>query len=80
VRGDTTVLQEIPSMSDVTTIEANRVLKHGSTVLDAGRLEPYTFRPQSRARAQGDLEALRNRGLAAVQITVGDIDAIKESL
>ncbi len=40
--------------------------------------EPYTFATLIRAQADGDLQTLRNHGLPAVRITVGDIDAIKE--
>jgi transaldolase / glucose-6-phosphate isomerase len=40
--------------------------------------EPFTFATLIRAQADGDLQTLRNHGLAAVRVTVGDIDAIKE--
>jgi hypothetical protein len=42
--------------------------------------EPYTFATLIRAQADGDLQTLRNHGLPAVRISVGDIDAIKEQL
>jgi glucose-6-phosphate isomerase/transaldolase/glucose-6-phosphate isomerase len=42
--------------------------------------EPYTFGTLIRAQADGDLQTLRNHGLPAVRVTVGDIDAIKEQL
>jgi glucose-6-phosphate isomerase len=42
--------------------------------------EPYTFGTLIRAQADGDLQTLRNHGLTAVRVTVGDIDAIKEQL
>ena len=42
--------------------------------------EPYTFGTLIRAQADGDLQTLRNHGLPAVRVSVGDIDAIKEQL
>jgi glucose-6-phosphate isomerase len=42
--------------------------------------EPYTFATLIRAQADGDLQTLRNHGLPAVRVSVGDIDAIKEQL
>ncbi len=42
--------------------------------------EPFSFGTLIRAQADGDLQTLRNHGLPAVRITVGDIDAIKENL
>jgi glucose-6-phosphate isomerase/transaldolase/glucose-6-phosphate isomerase len=42
--------------------------------------EPYSFATLIRAQADGDLQTLRNHGLPAVRITLGDIDAIKEQL
>jgi glucose-6-phosphate isomerase len=42
--------------------------------------EAFSFGTLIRAQADGDLQTLRNHGLPAVRITVGDIDAIKESL
>lgn len=42
--------------------------------------EDFTFKTLIRAQADGDLQTLRNHGLPAVRITVGDIDAIKEQL
>jgi glucose-6-phosphate isomerase len=40
--------------------------------------EPYTFGTLIRAQADGDLQTLRNHGLPAVRVVVGDIDEIKE--
>jgi glucose-6-phosphate isomerase len=42
--------------------------------------EPYSFATLIRAQADGDLQTLRNHGLPAVRVSVGDIDAIKEQL
>ena len=42
--------------------------------------ERYTFATLIRAQADGDLQTLRNHGLPAVRVSVGDIDAIKEQL
>ncbi len=42
--------------------------------------EPYTFGTLIRAQADGDLQTLRDHGLTAVRVVVGDIDAIKEQL
>jgi len=42
--------------------------------------EPYTFGTLVRAQADGDLQTLRNHGLPAVRIVVGDIDQIKERI
>jgi glucose-6-phosphate isomerase/transaldolase/glucose-6-phosphate isomerase len=42
--------------------------------------EPYTFGTLIRAQADGDLQTLRDHGLPAVRVSVGDIDAIKEQL
>jgi transaldolase/glucose-6-phosphate isomerase len=42
--------------------------------------EPFTFGSLIRAQADGDLQTLRDHGLAAVRVVVGDIDAIKEQL
>ena len=42
--------------------------------------EPYTFGTLIRAQADGDLQTLRDHGLPAVRVVVGDIDAIKEQL
>jgi glucose-6-phosphate isomerase len=42
--------------------------------------EAYTFSTLIRAQADGDLQTLRNHGLPAARVTVGDIDAIKEQL
>jgi transaldolase / glucose-6-phosphate isomerase len=42
--------------------------------------EPYSFATLIRAQADGDLQTLRNHGLTAVRVVVGDIDEIKERL
>jgi transaldolase / glucose-6-phosphate isomerase len=42
--------------------------------------EPYTFATLIRAQADGDLQTLRDHGLQAVRVVVGDIDEIKERL
>jgi glucose-6-phosphate isomerase len=42
--------------------------------------EPYTFGTLIRAQADGDLQTLRNHGLPAVRVVLGDIDEIKERL
>jgi glucose-6-phosphate isomerase len=42
--------------------------------------EPYTFGTLIRAQADGDLQTLRDHGLTAVRVVVGDIDQIKERL
>jgi glucose-6-phosphate isomerase/transaldolase/glucose-6-phosphate isomerase len=42
--------------------------------------EPYTFGTLIRAQADGDLQTLRDHGLPAVRVVVGDIDQIKERL
>jgi transaldolase / glucose-6-phosphate isomerase len=42
--------------------------------------EPYTFGTLVRAQADGDLQTLRDHGLPAVRVVVGDIDEIKEQL
>jgi glucose-6-phosphate isomerase len=42
--------------------------------------EPYTFGTLVRAQADGDLQTLRDHGLPAVRVVVGDIDQIKEQL
>lgn len=42
--------------------------------------ERFTFGTLIRAQADGDLQTLRNHGLPAAGLTVGDIDAIKEQL
>ena len=42
--------------------------------------EPYTFGTLIRAQADGDLQTLRDHGLPAVRVVVGDIDAIKEQI
>ena len=42
--------------------------------------EPYTFGTLIRAQADGDLQTLRDHGLTAVRVVVGDIDEIKEQL
>jgi transaldolase / glucose-6-phosphate isomerase len=42
--------------------------------------EPYTFATLIRAQADGDLQTLRDHGLPAVRVVVGDIDEIKERL
>jgi glucose-6-phosphate isomerase/transaldolase/glucose-6-phosphate isomerase len=42
--------------------------------------EAYTFSTLIRAQADGDLQTLRDHGLPAARVTVGDIDAIKEQL
>jgi glucose-6-phosphate isomerase len=42
--------------------------------------EPYTFGTLIRAQADGDLQTLRDHGLPAVRVVVGDIDEIKERL
>ena len=42
--------------------------------------DAFSFGTLIRAQADGDLQTLRSHGLPAVRITVGDIDAIKESL
>jgi hypothetical protein len=42
--------------------------------------ESFSFATLIRAQADGDLQTLRNHGLPAVRVTVGDIDAIKEQL
>jgi glucose-6-phosphate isomerase len=42
--------------------------------------EPYSFATLVRAQADGDLQTLRNHGLPAVRVVVGDIDQIKGQL
>lgn len=42
--------------------------------------QDFTFGKLIRAQADGDLQTLRDHGLPAVRITVGDIEAIKEQL
>jgi glucose-6-phosphate isomerase len=42
--------------------------------------EPFTFGTLVRAQADGDLQTLRDHGLIAVRVVVGDIDEIKERL
>ena len=42
--------------------------------------EPFTFGTLVRAQADGDLQTLRDHGLPAVRVVVGDIDKIKERL
>jgi glucose-6-phosphate isomerase/transaldolase/glucose-6-phosphate isomerase len=42
--------------------------------------EPFTFGTLVRAQADGDLQTLRDHGLPAVRVVVGDIDQIKERL
>ncbi len=42
--------------------------------------EPFTFGTLVRAQADGDLQTLRDHGLPAVRIVVGDIDQIKERI
>ena len=42
--------------------------------------EPYTFATLIRAQADGDLQTLRDHGLQAVRVVVGDIDEIKERI
>jgi hypothetical protein len=42
--------------------------------------EPYTFGTLIRAQADGDLQTLRDHGLPAVRVVVGDIDQIKERI
>jgi glucose-6-phosphate isomerase len=42
--------------------------------------EPYTFGTLVRAQADGDLQTLRDHGLPAVRVVVGDIDDIKEGI
>jgi hypothetical protein len=42
--------------------------------------EPYSFATLIRAQADGDLQTLRDHGLTAVRVVVGDIDEIKERL
>jgi hypothetical protein len=42
--------------------------------------EPFTFGKLVRAQADGDLQTLRDHGLTAVRVVVGDIDQIKEQL
>jgi glucose-6-phosphate isomerase len=42
--------------------------------------EPYTFGTLIRAQADGDLQTLRDHGLPAVRVVVGDIDEIKEGI
>jgi glucose-6-phosphate isomerase len=42
--------------------------------------EPFSFGTLIRAQADGDLQTLRNHGLPAVRVVVGDIDQIKERL
>jgi transaldolase / glucose-6-phosphate isomerase len=42
--------------------------------------EPFTFGTLVRAQADGDLQTLRNHGLPAVRVVVGDIDQIKERI
>jgi transaldolase / glucose-6-phosphate isomerase len=42
--------------------------------------EAYTFGTLVRAQADGDLQTLRDHGLPAVRVVVGDIDEIKERI
>jgi glucose-6-phosphate isomerase len=42
--------------------------------------EPFDFGTLVRAQADGDLQTLRNHGLPAVRVVVGDIDQIKERI
>jgi glucose-6-phosphate isomerase/transaldolase/glucose-6-phosphate isomerase len=42
--------------------------------------QPFTFGTLVRAQADGDLQTLRDHGLPAVRVVVGDIDQIKEQL
>jgi glucose-6-phosphate isomerase len=42
--------------------------------------EEFTFGTLIRAQADGDLQTLRDHGLPAIRVVVGDIDAIKEQL
>jgi len=42
--------------------------------------EPFSFGTLVRAQADGDLQTLRNHGLPAVRVVVGDIDQIKERI
>jgi glucose-6-phosphate isomerase len=42
--------------------------------------EPFSFATLIRAQADGDLQTLRDHGLEAVRVHVGDIDEIKERL
>jgi len=42
--------------------------------------EPFDFGKLVRAQADGDLQTLRNHGLPAVRVVVGDIDQIKERI